>query len=392
LSRLDALHAGHSVDAVVTDPPYGLTAMPESAVRDCLTAWLAGEPYKPKGKGFMGKAWDAWVPGPEVWREVLRVAKPGAHILCFAGTRTVDLMGIAFRLGGWEVRDGVVWAYGQGFPKSLDVSKAIDKAVGEEREVVGPNQYEGRRVEGSGPENGDACYDQFAVPGPLTAPATDAAKQWDGWGTALKPAVEPVILARKPLSEATVAANVLKWGTGAINVDGCRIPYSGDAPSQEQWNRMGASGKPGCNGYAGQFSAGQKSAYSEGKIPVPSGRFPANLIHDGSPEVTAPLGSAARFFYTAKASKEDRDGSPHPTMKPTDLMRYLCRLITPPGGLVLDPFAGSGSRGKGALLEGFRAVLIEREPEYAAIARARCQAAQDTAEGDLFTHITRSRP
>lgn len=329
-----------SVDAIVTDPPYEL--------------------------GFMGKAWDASGIAYNVglWRECLRVLKPGGHMLAFGGSRTYHRMACAIENAGFEIRDQMLWVYGSGFPKSHNISKALDKSE------------EGK----------------------------EAAKQWDGWGTALKPAHEPICLARKPI-EGTVADNVLKWGTGGINVDACRV----------------------------------------GGI---TGRFPANLMHDGSQEVVelfpasagaaAPVkagyegkarngiyhdykqrgddgatyyadkGSAARFFYCPKASKADRDegceafetrkvnsnlntkngsgerpdGEPtaerknfHPTVKPTELMKYLCRLITPPGGVVLDPFAGSGSTGKAALAEGFYFIGIELNQEYLNIAKARIDAA-----------------
>src|SRR5690606_11089525 len=198
-----------SVDAVVTDPPYGLSREPD--IEEVLRHWLAGDDYKHRGGGFMGKTWDSFVPGPAVWREVFRVVKPGGHILCFAGTRTVDLMGISLRLGGFEIRDCLQWLYGYGFPKSLDVSKAIDTMLGAERKIAGLKPYTNDgSIRGNSYNKGG--YDRVQLP--ITVPATPEAKQWEGWGTALKPAVEPLILARKPLSEATVAENVLKWGTG----------------------------------------------------------------------------------------------------------------------------------------------------------------------------------
>jgi len=344
-----------SVDSIVTDPPYGLS--------------------------FMGKGWDHGVPGVEFWAEALRLAKPGAHLLAFGGTRTFHRLTCAIEDAGWEIRDCVMWVYGSGFPKSHDVSKAIDKAAGA---VVG------RGTSGSTAIWSDGDMGNYDI----TALATDAARQWQGWGTALKPAWEPVIVARKPLA-GTVAANVLEHGTGAINIDACRVGTTKHVPASESK----------ASGYMGGWTGG----YSGGDGSNPNvGRWPANLIHDGSEEVADPLGSAARFFYCAKASKADRDEgcegleerltlrygekaqgplpkqtpskpapqrNHHPTVKPTDLMRYLCRLVTPPGGLVLDPFCGSGSTGKGALLEGFRFIGIEREEEYAEIARARIAAA-----------------
>ena len=313
-----------SVDSIVTDPPYGLS--------------------------FMGKKWDYDVPSVDVWVECLRVLKPGGHLLAFAGTRTQHRMAVRIEDAGFEIRDMIAWVYGSGFPKSLDVSKAIDKRAGAEREVVGETR-KGAQINSTG------RYGAWGDGITPTAPSTDAAKQWQGWGTALKPALEPITVARKPLV-GTVAENVLQHGTGAINVDGGRV---------------------------------------EG------GRWPANFIHDGSEEATDLLKDSARFFYCAKASKADRDagceglaakarptmgsgigGQPnqqiannknaHPTVKPTDLMRYLCRLVTPPNGIVLDPFNGSGSTGCAAVLEGFQYIGIEREAEYIAISEKRIQA------------------
>lgn len=354
----------NSVDAIVTDPPYGLS--------------------------FMGKHWDHGIPGPAFWVEALRVAKPGAHLLAFGGTRTFHRLACAIEDAGWEIRDTVMWVYGSGFPKSHNLK-------------------------------GD----------------------WQGWGTALKPAWEPIIVARKPL-QGTVAANVLAWGTGALNVDGCRVGHSDPDITRRNFVSPNGIYQPGAR--EGERGAG----------PAPTGRWPANFIHDGSEEVVGLMptvkagvavrrnvghspssninyatgsqdaamrqdvtygdsGSAARFFYCAKASKADRDEgldgmeerrvagavgmqrvtarnwgddsetvyerktvarNHHPTVKPTALMRYLCRLVTPPGGVVLDPFMGSGSTGKAAMAEGFRFIGIELDPEYLAIAQARIDHAE----------------
>ena len=362
-----------SVDAVVTDPPYGLS--------------------------FMGKRWDYDVPSVEIWAECLRVLKPGGHLLAFAGTRTQHRMAVRIEDAGFEIRDMIAWVYGSGFPKSLDVSKAIDKAAGAERKVTGS------RMGDVGIQGGNfAGKTERGVIELRDAPATPEARQWQGWGTALKPALEPITVARKPIT-GTVAENVLAHGTGGLNVDGCRVgtgeqPKACKAPGWDAINKANADG-----GYRpGEYQQGG-AEYQ----PSTSGRWPANLIHDGSDEVVglfpanacafAPVrgsepskpakntygeyargggafhndtGSAARFFYTAKASRDDRsNGNTHPTVKPTDLMRYLCRLVTPPGGIVLDPFMGSGSTGKAAMLEGLEFIGIEREAAYHAIAESR---------------------
>jgi site-specific DNA-methyltransferase (adenine-specific) len=429
-----------SVDSIVTDPPYGLTANKKggSGVASINLDSPYGRSRIGTGNGsggFMGMKWDRDVPSVEVWRECLRVLKPGGHLLAFAGTRTQHRMAVRIEDGGFEIRDMIAWVYGSGFPKSLDVSKAIDQAAGAEREVIGPSRANVRadlKYGGNDPAHNHGRLGAVTHP-PVTAPATDAARQWQGWGTALKPALEPITVARKPLT-GTVAANVLAHGTGALNVDGCRV-----GTETAGWNGLGETPR---NVYMGGWSA-------DGIARPTIGRWPANLIHDGSEEVLAAFpqqtsgsraagvrkgvgygsgakgdggpaiegssGSAARFFYCAKASRADReDGvqhrdkkpllwssgsqnpgsfqSPntdrsasnhHPTVKPTDLMRYLCRLVTPPGGVVLDPFMGSGSTGKGAMLEGFRFIGIEREAEYVEIAKARIARAQ--AQGQLLS-------
>ena len=359
------LFPDNSFDSIVTDPPYGLS--------------------------FMGKRWDYDVPSVEIWAECLRVLKPGGHLLAFAGTRTQHRMAVRIEDAGFEIRDMIAWVYGSGFPKSLDVSKAIDKAAGVEFDAVPASGVGFMNADGAGGYN--VTKNQLVRKGE----STDDARQWQGWGTALKPALEPITVARKPLG-GTVAANVLEHGTGALNIDGCRV---GD----EGGTRLTVVTKKGDGVYEGGVNTG---AFGDA-VPGP-GRWPANLIHDGSDEVLAAFpqakgqqgrartdgaeqgnntfgalkhvtkmpdprgdtGSAARFFYCAKASKADRGpGNNHPTVKPTGLMRYLCRLITPPGGLVLDPFAGSGSTGVAATLEGFRFIGFEMNAEYVEIARRR---------------------
>ena len=366
--------ASDSVDSIVTDPPYGLS--------------------------FMGKKWDYDVPSVEIWAECLRVLKPGGHLLAFAGTRTQHRMAVRIEDAGFEIRDMIAWVYGSGFPKSLDVSKAIDKAAGAERKVTRAAKV----ADAYRPAHIDMDPRSSADRERRDAPATDAARQWQGWGTALKPALEPITVARKPLV-GTVAENVLQHGTGAINVEGCRVDFAND--------RDKASATPQGKVMRNNFAPGEGRAGIESRRPDnDAGRWPANLIHDGSEEPVRLLGEAARFFYCAKASKKDRDeglegfeaqqreakyGSiqdarphtpegyeyhreprrnTHPTVKPTDLMRYLCRLVTPPGGLVLDPFTGSGSTGKAATLEGFRFIGFEVSEEYAALARARMETAK----------------
>jgi len=336
--------------------------------------------------------------------ECLRVLKPGGHLVAFGGTRTYHRLACAIEDAGFEIRDQLAWAYGSGFPKSLNVSKAIDKAAGAEREVIGrridgPSSWmldqkvEHRAAGGTGMGYADGSGKEYDV----TAPATEAAREWEGWGTAIKPAWEPICLARKPLI-GTVAANVLRWGTGALNIDGCRVGWPD-----------GVVPKIGTPGWGGPNKVLSVAPTTGGNLvertgPNGLGRWPANLVHDGSDEVLAAFphtasgtggvkkataaghqnnaygkesrpagtpnveygdeGSAARFFYIAKADADDRIGSKHPTVKPVDLMRWLVRLVTPPGGTVLDCFAGTGTTGEAAFYEGFKAILIERDAEY----------------------------
>jgi len=386
----------NSVDAIVSDPPYGLSKEPDMA--EVLRHWLAGDDYKHKGKGFMGKTWDSFVPGPSVWRECLRVLKPGGHLVSFFGTRTYDMGTLAIRLAGFEVRDQLAWVYGSGFPKSLDVSKAIDRAVGAEREVIG---VAGRSGSTRSCMAGDFAGGEYMA----TAPGSEEAARWQGWGTALKPAWEPICLARKPLI-GTVAANVLEHGTGALNIDGCRVATDGARPLVLSNRRLEHN----------TYGPGLGGSKNEGM--TETGRWPANFVHDGSDEVvglfpdskgqqgdvrsTEPSrtggegtncygeyghvpaakrddggGSAARFFYAAKSSKADRgEGNNHPTVKPTALMQWLVRMVTPPGGTVLDPFMGSGSTGKACMIEGFNFIGIEMDESYMDIAEARIIAAK----------------
>ena len=274
-----------SVDAVVTDPPYGLANTDPLHVADTIVRWVNGDrDYIPEGAGFMGKAWDAFVPPVAVWDECLRVLKPGGHVLTFAGSRTVDLMTLGLRLAGFEIRDSIAWLYGSGFPKSLDVSKAIDKAAGAEREVDGLAR---ERPDGIAAQHGKrgrtasaASPTHDRTPRPRSAPATDAAREWEGWGTALKPGFEPVVVGRKPLT-GTVAANVLAYGTGALNIDACRIGYAPDDPTLA-WGEKFGGGKQNANGedYAvGSIGIGTHIGNVTGTV-NPSGRWPANVILD----------------------------------------------------------------------------------------------------------------
>ena len=384
-----------SIDACVTDPPYEL--------------------------GFMGKEWDrAGVAfDPATWRAVLRVLKPGAHLLAFGGTRTFHRMTCAIEDAGFEIRDCLSWMYGTGFPKSLDVSKAIDKEYGAERTERPDPRWMARYPNGPGGNNNPTSIGSDRRGGSTlkrdvimtSDPVTAEAQRWSGWGTALKPAWEPIILARKPLA-GTVAANVQEHGTGALNIDACRIPLAGEsAPT--------GSGNGSAKSKFGQVATSEGNG---GNVTPESGRWPANVVLDddaaamlneqsgescstgginsgtlgkrvfgkfsgdrvgGTAGGLGDTGGASRFFYCAKVSPEERGDSDHPTMKPVELMRWLVRLVTPPGGLVCDPFTGSGSTGVAALRDGFRFIGIERDDHYREdIARPRLDA--ESAQGNLF--------
>lgn len=409
--------ADNSIDAIVTDPPYGLAFMGakwdnfggKSCGNDSAevrrqkaqeyAAKNSGAPRYANGHGgaptldAMRSFQTAMTP---IFAEALRVAKPGAHLLAFGGTRTYHRLACAIEDAGWEVRDCIMWVYGSGFPKSMDVSKAIDKMKGAERtEVIGTRHRNVKPYNDGNGWNANNTTGNYQY----MAPATPEAAAWNGYGTCLKPAVEPIVVARKPL-EGTVAANCLKYGTGAINIDGCRVALADDDKLQKGVK------------HDGKALDTQKMGFGFKNVDrAPGlGRFPANLIHDGSDEVIAlfpdtgkssggggkktlgrngiygkgegaeypnqvgfgDLGSAARFFYCAKASRSERgEGNVHPTVKPIALMRYLVRLVTRKGGIVLDPFMGSGTTGIAAIQEGMEFVGIERDPQYHEIASRR---------------------
>lgn len=383
----------NSVDSCGCDPPYHLTSIVKRfGARNAAPAKIGKTgAYERASRGFMGQTWDGGDVAfdPATWAEVLRVLKPGGHLVAFSGTRTYHRMACAIEDAGFEIRDQLAWCYGSGFPKSHDVSKGIDLAAGHKRaSSYIPNGKNTIFNDGKGGGRGGA---------PSEPPVTPEAEQWQGWGTALKPAWEPICLARKPLI-GTVVANVLEHGTGAINIDACRIEAQ-NRPHRIS-NKETANGRGAIHG--GGIPNGSKA---DGETDL--GRWPANLVHDGSEEVLAgfPLeaGStggtnkvagcgffmggdsrlAARFFYCAKADSVERHegctdldkGNNHPTVKPVDLMRWLVRLITPKGGTVLDPFMGSGSTMIAADAEQFNGIGIELSPEYAAIAERRIRAA-----------------
>jgi DNA modification methylase len=342
----------NSVDSIVTDPPYEL--------------------------GFMGKSWDASgiAYSVELWQECLRVLKPGGHLLAFSGSRTYHRMVVAIEDAGFEIRDMVSWISNKTFPKSLNISKAIDKKLGANRKVVGinPNVVRAAKIAGGSDFGGFTKANAE-----ITISATEEAKKWEGWGTALKPTVEPIVLARKPI-ESTIAENVLKYGTGAMNIDASRI-----GTETITINTFDNGAKPFGNAVGEPFTSRESV-----------GRWPANIVIDQEAleNLNETLPKADRYFYVARANQQDRNeglqnANKHPTVKPTSLMRYLIKLVTPEGGTVLDPFTGSGSTGKAAILDEYKFVGIELTAEYLPIIAGRLQHAEQTKqtekEDDLFS-------
>lgn len=448
---LDALREmpDASVDAVITDPPYGLANTTPGRVVETLTRWAAGDrEFIPEGAGFMGRRWDAFVPPPAVWDECYRVLKPGGHLLAFAGARTFDLMGISVRFAGFDIRDGIAWLYGSGFPKSHDVSKGIDRldaaearharaqhftawmrttgltsarineltntdmgghyltdksqphvATADLFDVLRPHMpevpedieqlvaertvesqnYAARAVTGQHTKPAAAQVWRNNVDGGGIAPATERrdeahteeARRWQGWGTALKPAFEPIVVAQKPF-RGTVAANVVAHGTGAINIDANRIgTEGGETTGKGRWPANIVLDES----QAAELDRQAPTAGASGRAsgPTLAGATSGTVAYGarGGTDIPAPFygdtGGASRFFYVAKAPGSERpeaEGTMHATVKPLALMQRLIRLVTPPGGTVLEPFAGSGTTLEAALREGFDVVGIEREAEY----------------------------
>ena len=401
------------VDSIVTDPPYEL--------------------------GFMGKHWDnsGIAYNVEMWKECLRVLKPGGYLLAFGGTRTSHRMVCAIEDAGFEIRDSILWLYGSGFPKSMNIGKEIDKLQGNERKHVATIK---KMPSATG--NLNAYGYRKSYEGKTTMDITQGNSEFEGWGTALKPAHEPICVARKPISEKTVAQNVLKYGTGGINIDGCRIEWDNKGLEGDKKRRL----IPRTDITGAQFHAscgGNNAGKYIGDINSPTGRFPANVILDEfagsildeqapSAGAFAPVkkghtgkskgiygdyatrgddgdtfyddkGGASRFFYIAKADRDERnnglhqfkekplnwssgDQNPgsfqaegtnrnsqnnHPTIKPIKLIQYLQRLVTPKGGITYDPFGGSGTSAMSAQNEGFQWILSEISPEYCDIANKR---------------------
>ena len=350
----------NSIDSIVTDPPYGLS--------------------------FMGKKWDYDVPSIEIWRECLRVLKPGGHLLSFSSARTYHRMVVNVEDAGFEIRDQIMWVYGSGFPKSHNIGKAIDKKQGNVGQIVGKKKLWGANASGGRGNQNKNDYQPTKLGAVKYEKIRECCNKHEGWGTALKPAHEPIVMARKPLSEKTVADNVIEYGTGGINIDGCRVDFQGIDDEKESKGKNQYSKYP----KSVEKNPAKNGIYSPDKRPPedynPTGRFPANFIHDGSEEVIAEMGDAARFFYCPKVSKAERgEDNNHPTVKPVELMKYLCRLVTPKDGTVLDPFMGSGTTGIAAKLEGFSFVGIELDADYLEIAKARIDAHESKASlGDFL--------
>jgi site-specific DNA-methyltransferase (adenine-specific) len=436
----------NSVDSVVCDPPYGLGEPPPPL--EVLAAWLRGRDFDPKAgsKGFMGKEWDAFVPQPSLWKNVLRVLKPGGYLLAFFGSRTFDWGSLAIRVAGLDVVDSLQWLYGKGFPKGLDISKAIDaQLTGGRSDSVGLKKTNEEVRKGAGrvrkksQNNGIVTGAQTTEVGPRVIrdePATPEGALWKGWNTTLKPAFEPIVMARKPFN-GTYAQNVLEHGVGALNIDGCRLGRAGlkERPTQVVTRKTTVSGDTRKGAASGMYGGGSSYVPSDN----PGGRWPANVLIDE--EVAAQVdeqsgvstsaggrignkdgayanqgstgwsgdhkagdpgyqdtGGASRYFYTSKASSKERwcycrvckvafqrtddeerdthsdhiaDVVMHPTQKPVDLMEWLVRLVTPAGGILLDPFCGTGTTAVAAKKNGFNFVTCDLDENYVKIAQAR---------------------
>lgn len=400
---------GVQVDSVVTDPPYHLTSIVKRfGKEDSAPAQFGTDgAYARASKGFMGKEWDGGDIAfrPETWELALKLLKPGGHLLGFSASRNYHRMAVAIEDAGFEIRDQMMWLYGSGFPKSHNIGKAVDAKLGNERKVVGTKSCgyqvsisKTRKEQGYRPNETNATTEVVVDRGNT---------EHEGWGTALKPAHEPIVMARKPLSEKSIVDNVLKHGTGGINIDGCRIEGNeANGAERKTANRKSRSE----DGVWTDNNSGMKQEDNHFADADPRGRFPANVMHDGSDVITKEFqqtgksgsvkpidkqktndvfgkynevkefqayddeGSAARFFYCPKVSKNERnnaDKNTHPTVKPVELMKYLCRLVTPKGGTVLDPFMGSGSTGMAAKDEGFDFIGIEKDEEYFKICESR---------------------
>lgn len=427
--------------SIVTDPPYGLSKHIDPM--EVMKAWVNNEDYKAKGKGFMGNEWDNFVPQPKIWKECLRVLRPGGYLLAFSSTRTYDWMAMALRFGGFEVVDTIMWVYGNGMPKFHNIGKNIDKKFGNEREVTGKYDSRGKidaskRGKNKERKESNSIFATKTGEVDITKPASKEAEKWEGFNPTVKPAVEPIVMARKPI-EGTYVDNVLKWGCGALNTRDCRVDRS---DGSKTWDKP----KGGC---------WKPSEDNDAKQVTNTSSWCANLMHDGSEEVErlfpntksgarssthkvgnengmmqnhgiygkmkavnfkdadADEGSASRFFakfpfeeadriiYTGKAkpsekqkglekfekkevgtyaqdewSRKNMNSNTHPTVKPLKLMRYLVRLVTPPEGICYEPFGGSGTTGVACILEGLKFVMSEREAEYVPIAKARVAEAE----------------
>lgn len=424
----NTFHAG------VTDPPYGLGDPPDPA--EVLQQWAQTGDWVPprKGKkgGFMGHAWDRFVPGVALWREVYRVLRPGAYLAVFAGTRMMDWMSLGLRFANFDIVDTLMWLHGEGWPKGGDVGKRIDDFLGHKREVVGvsgticPDLDQGRPCR-CGEKNDERALSGRTVHQPATAPSSPEAKAWHDCSTSLKPAWEPILLAQKPWQK-TAAQNCIDWGTGALRTGPCRIPTT------DSWRSYPAKS-------AEEGKVYSERAWQQAQGSHAGGRWPTNVIwshhpecrescvlgcpvrdldlevgsltgrgnkgtsrarglgYHGKSEVERDVGEAfnydegggpSRFYYCSKACPSDENEglygfkNTHPTVKPTNLMRWICRLLCPPGGTLLDPFAGSGTTGKAAALEGLGALLIERDPVYHQVAKTRVAHAQMQHEDACF--------